>query len=207
MNKVTENEREELFTELAALPHPPEGAVLRAWLADFPQYRKEIIDFVTAWAAKETTRFDAEPGEEEILLVGNRAMSALQDKLAAWDNPAPVADLTTEIAAAGHDEVSFEAAVGIDRLILSGLVGGSVKLASIPAKLVSNIAAALRRNADQVRAILRESQKRRPLVAYKAKGKPVPREVDFKELVAHSELEEADKARWRAEPPDPELNG
>ena len=161
---------------------------------------------MTDWAAMEATRYNAEPSEEEILLVGNRAMSALQARLDAWGNTGPVADLTTEIAAAGHDAASFEAALGIDRLILSGLVGGTVRLASIPAKLISDAAATLKRSSQQVRLSLRESRKRRPSVAYKAKHKPQLDEIDFQELVRHSELAEDAKARWQAEPPDPELN-
>ena len=74
---------------------------------------------------------------------------------------------------------------------------------TVPLQLVRTLAGVLNRSIDRVRDYLRLPPQ--PVAAYKARKRPQVRQADFAEIVRHSQLSDAEKARWLAEPPDPAL--
>lgn len=196
---------DEVLTELAALPAPPDAAELRHWLDRYPEFKADIIDFVTDWVEMAEAHVADEPSREEIDLVVNRTMSRLQQMFDEAKRPPSVKDLLTDIQAAGHDLESFQRAVGIDRAMMTCLAERMIRPATIPLQLVTAMAEALGRAVDTVRAYLLLPPQ--PAAAYKARKRPAPTQVDFASIVAHSDLPEPQKARWLAEPPDPKLGG
>jgi hypothetical protein len=196
---------DEVLDEIATAPTPPDAKCLRAWTAAYPAFAKVIVEFVTDWIDMEMVPADLPPSEDAIDAAVSRTMSRVQSLLDEADRAAPLTDLAHDIRAAGHDFASFERTVGIDRSILDCLISRLVRPATIPGRLIRSIAAALYRSVDHIRDYLRL-----PLqtsAAFRAKRRPVPRQADFGDIVRGSLLTDADKSRWLAEPPDPELRG
>jgi len=94
-------------------------------------------------------------------------------------------------------------AVGIDLSILTCVAERKVRPASMPLRLVADMAAALRRNIDHVRDYVRLPPEM--ATAHKARKQPQLAQVDFAFLVEHADLPQSDKVRWIAEAPDPAL--
>ena len=191
----------EVLDEIATAPIPPDAKCLRAWTTKYPVFANAIVDFVTDWIEMDLMPAELPPSEEAIDAAVSRTMSRVQMLLDEADRTAPLTDLAHGIRAAGHDFASFERTVGIDRSILDCLISRLVKPATIPGRLIESIAAVLNRSVDHIRDYLRL-----PLqtsAAFKAKRRPVPRQADFGDIVRGSQLADADKSRWLAEPPDP----
>ncbi|MCA1373570.1 MULTISPECIES: hypothetical protein [unclassified Bradyrhizobium] len=194
---------DDVLTEIRALGTPPSGDALRAWLNLYPAFKRDIIAYVTAWVDVETRAETAEPAPEEINRVVSRTMSRVQQLLDEADRQRSIHDLSAEIATAGHSLESFQRLLCIDSSILTSLAARLVRPATIPARLVREIAEALHRQRDAVRDYFRLP----PLLAtaHKARKRPTAKQVDFAYLIEHATLPEPDKKQWLAEQPDPVL--
>jgi hypothetical protein len=196
-------ELDDVLAEITTGAEPPDANSLRVWVTKYPQFSHAIIELVTDWIATDALRSKHVPGVDEVNLVVNRTMSRVQMMLDEAERPKLLTDMAADIQRVGHDMESFQRSVGIDRSLLDSLVARLVKPATVPAELVRRLASSLRRHVDTVRAYLRLEPQLR--AAYKARGQPEVKQVDFCYLVQHAELSEQDKALWLAEPADPFL--
>lgn len=204
MNTKTEQySLDDVLTEIRALGTPPAGDRLRAWLDRYPAFKKDIIAYVTAWVDVDTREEAPEPDPEVVNRIVSRTMSRVQQMLDETDRQQGIHDLSAEIVAAGHSLESFQRLLGIDYSMLTSLAARLVRPATIPARLVRDIANALYRQLDAVRDYFRLPPQL--ATAHKAKKRPEAKQVDFAYLVAHAELPEPDKTKWLAEEPDPVL--
>jgi len=194
---------DDVLAEIAALPAPPDGEQLRAWISSYPQFKAEIVDFATAWIEMEANPSAYEEKREDVDVVVNRTMSRVQQILDEAKRSPSLKDLLADIKAAGHDLESFQRAVGIDRSMLTCLAERMIRPATIPLRLVTAMAEALGRTAEVVRDYLRLPPQ--PAAAFKARKRPEPKQDDFAVIVKSAELPEPQKARWLTEPLDPSL--
>jgi hypothetical protein len=194
---------DDVLAEIAADPSPPDARSLRVWTAKYPEFAVEIVDFATDWIEMDAARSEHVVTVEDVDLVVNRTMSRVQAMLDAAERPEVLTDLATDIRAAGHDLDTFQRAVGIDRSILDCLIARLVSPVRLPASLVRALAETLNRSLDAVRGYLRLPPQQ--VAAYKSRRRPDVKQADFAEIVRHSQLSEAEKAHWLAEPPDPGL--
>lgn len=194
---------DEVLEAIAAMPEPPNSAGLRMWIDQYPQFKAEIIDFSTDWVEMDAAQAPYEVTEDGVSLVVNRTMSRVQQELDAARRETSITDLSAEIRAAEYDADSFQRAIGVDHSIFGCLLDRLVRPATIPFVLIEAIAERLHRGPDSVRAYFRLSPRLQGV--YKSRKKPAARQVDFAEVLATADLSEADRARWRAEAPDPRL--
>jgi hypothetical protein len=194
---------DDVLTEIAAAPNPPDARDLRAWTAKYPEFAAAIVDFATDWVEMESVHHKHAVTTEDVDLVVNRTMSQIQMMLDAAERQAALTDLAADIRAAGHDLDSFQRAVGIDRSMLDCLIVRLVTPVTVPSQLVRALAGELNRSIERVRDYLRLPPQ--PVAAYKARKRPEVRQADFAVIVRHSQLSDAEKSRWLAEPPDPAL--
>jgi len=194
---------DDVLTEIAAAPNPPDARELRAWTGKYPEFAAAIIDFATDWVEMESAQTEHPVTAEDVDLVVNRTMSRVQMMLDAAERPTALTDLAADIRAAGHDLDSFQRAAGIDRSMLDCLIARLVTPMTVPRQLVQTLAGTLNRSIDRVRDYLRLPPQ--PVVAYKARKRPEVRQADFAVIVRDSQLPDVEKARWLAEPPDPAL--
>lgn len=204
---TTKTERQhsvdDVLTAIRALGTPPAGDALRAWFTRYPAYKKDIIDYVTAWVDVESRAHLPDPAPEVVNRVVSRTMSRVQHLLDEADRAQKIHDLSAEITAAGHTTESFQRMLGVDDSIMMSLAARLVRPSTIPACIVLDAAEGLRRTLDAVRDFFRLPPQL--ATANKSRRQPVRKQVDFAELIAHSDLPEADRAKWLAEAPDPAL--
>jgi hypothetical protein len=192
-----------VLAEIASSSTPPDAAQLRGWLAKYPEFKSEIIEFATDWVEMEAARVPHEVTREEVDLVVNRTMSRVHQILFDAKKPASLTDLMADVKASGHDLDSFQRAVGVDRSIVSCFAGRLIKPATVPFNLVKAMAEALNRPVEVLQDFLRLPPM--PAGAYKARNRPQTKQEDFATILMDADLPEAEKARWLAEAPDPAL--
>ena len=192
-------ELDAILDEFAGLPNPPDAETLRTWLQRYPQFADEIIDFATDWVEMEAAPV-LQPSSDEVDVVVNRTMSRVQALLDAAERPEKLTDLAADIRAAGHDLETFQRIVGIDRSMLDTIIAHLVRPATVPALLTRSISVAIGRSIDTVRDYMCLP----PVLgaAHRSRGRPQASQIDFSLLVKHSQLSEAEKRGWLAEPPD-----
>lgn len=196
-------DRDAALDEFASLSGPPDAATLRAYVRKYPEFESELIEFASDWVATDIARIREPITSEVVDSIVNRTMSCVQSLMDAAERPAKLVDLAADIRGAGHDFDSFERAVGIDRLILDCLIARLINPATLPARLVSSAADALKRTADEFREYVRMPPQL--AAANRSRGRPSAKQADFQMLVKDSGLPESEKSRWLAEPPDPKL--
>lgn len=201
-NEKTAPTLDEVLMRFAETADTPNETVLRDWLADYPQFARELIDFATDWIERDAARAHADFSQADFDSIVNRTMSRAQQLLDEMPQN-DVVDLQAEIGRAGYSTASFERLVGVDQSILDCLFARLVKTATIPARLIEAISDALDRSTDSVRAYFRLSPQQ--ALAYKASNQPVLKQVDFNDLIRQSSLQEDVRLRWLSEAPDPKL--
>lgn len=187
-----------ILNEIASSSTTPDAAQLREWIAKYPDFKSEIIDFVTDLIEMEAAaRTSIEATQEDVDLVVNRTMSRVQQMLFDEKSTKPLTDLMTEINSSGHDFESFQRTVGIDRSILSCLAAHLITPATIPRRLKELIATTLHRPLASVEEFLQMP----PVIAaaYKSKRRPQTTQVDFKTILDDADLPDIEKDRWRRE--------
>ena len=192
---------DDVLAEISTSAAPPDARQFHGWVKRFPQFRSEIVDFVTDWIEIEAAKHSHEATKEDVDLVVNRTMSRIQQLLDEVEKTKSMTDLSADIKATGHDFNSFQRTVGIDRSILTCLMERMICPVTIPLRMVTTMAQTLNRDAGLVRDYLRLPPQQ--AAAYKARKQPTLNQVDFAVVVRDADIPEVEKERWLAEPPDP----
>jgi hypothetical protein len=202
MTKETAPTLDHVLMRFAETVDTPNERVLRDWLADYPQFAQELIEFATDWLERDAARAQVDFTQADFDSIVNRTMSRAQQLLDETP-PTDVVDLHAEIRRAGYSTASFVRLVGVDQSILDCLFARLVKGATIPARLIEAMSDALDRSADSLRAYFRLPPQQ--ALAFKASSQPVLNQVDFSDLIRQSSLQEDVRLRWLSEAPDPKL--
>lgn len=191
---------DEVLDEIASRATTPNALQLRELTGKYPQFKKEIIDFVTDLAAMDIAPSGDELSTDDVDLIVDRAVSRVNQMLFDSQKAKVLTDLYADIKASGHDTDSFRSLIGVDHSLLDCLANRLVRPGSVPRRLVETMAAVLRREADNVRAFL--AMPPVAATAYKSKAKPAVRQMEFNELVEHADLPETEKQAWLGEEAD-----
>ena len=192
----------DVLNEISALDLAPDGPALRIWMEKYPEYKHEIIDFVTGWVSMDARRNSDNLTEEDVDLVVNRTMSRVQAILDA-NRPAAIQDILKDAKAVGHDQDSLQRTLGIDHTIMASLNARLVEPATVPLRLISLLAQTLNRTMDAVRNyILMDPEYK---FAAKTSTRPKVERSTFAALVQYSLLPNDEKERWLKEAPDQEM--
>jgi hypothetical protein len=99
---------DDVLNEVAALPQAPDAHELRAWITRFPQFAKEIIQFVTDWVAMGQSQCRELPTEADVDRVVSRIMSRVEELLDAEESASRTLDLasSSQVATCGECEGS-----------------------------------------------------------------------------------------------------
>ena len=203
MKSTRKPDLDAVLDEFASLSGPPDAATLRSFVNNYPEFERELIEFATDWIATDALRSKQPITAETVDSIVNRTMSRVEAIMDAEERPKKLVDLAADIRAAGYDFQSFQRTVNIDRSILDCLIDRLVNPATLPARLVAAVSDALKRTADEFRDYVRLPPQLAS--AHKSRGRPRARQVEFPSLVENSDLPDAEKERWLAEPPDPKL--
>ena len=191
---------DDVLNYLASLPAQPDASQLQAFLNAYPQFADEIVDFATDLVAMDSQPAPLPASEDEANLIVDRTMSRIRQMMFDRSRAEKLSDLYADITASGHDQVSFEKAVGIDRSILDCLINRWIDRKTLPKRLITDMASALGRQIETVRDYFRLPPV--PAPAYRSRAKPVVKQPSFSIVVGQSNLAESEKRRWLDEVPD-----
>lgn len=196
---------DDVLNEFVAECESPTSEALEMWVGRYPQFRRELIDFVEAWAEQTVLPEAPELTADEEERIVDRVMSHALNvsfKRDAESHPAQASEkaitsLTGEAKNAGMNVAEFAKGCGLDLALMAKLNNRQILPETIPARLVNHIARLVGRTAEGVRAYLGGPPKLLSGLSFKSKTKPrrVERE-SFADAVRASSLSKAEKARW-----------
>jgi hypothetical protein len=196
---------DDVLSEFVVEYELPTSEGLEMWVARYPQFRRELIDFVAAWVEETTLPESPELTIEEEERIVDRAMShALnvsfnRDEQSHHRQPGEktITSLTGEAKNAGMSVADFAKGCGLDLVLITKLNNRQIFPQTIPPRLVSHIARLVGRTAEGIKEYLGGPPQLLSAVSFMSKKKPrrVERE-SFADAVRASSLSEAEKARW-----------
>ena len=201
-NKAT---LDDVFNTFVAENDRPTAENLQEWVNRYPQYRRELVDFATAWAEQLLLPPAPELGPEAEKALVDRAMSHvlnvaysrdLQEQQRA-EKDDPIHSLTGEAKRAGMNAQKLAESCGLDVMLISKLNDRQIKSETIPAQLVSLLGKRIRKSTVAIRVYFSKPQQAVTGKAFLARGKPrITEQQSFTDAVRMSSLSEAEKARW-----------
>jgi len=198
---------EDVLDAYLATVEEPELDSAREWAERFPEYAKDIRDFVTSWrlAARlppdpRAVPIDAATFVQQGMAVVMAVFRSEQEKDRAVFPPGPIESLYAEAQAHSITPVDLAARLDVSLPLVAKLNRRLIDPASIPRELIEAIAATLERVADAVRAYLVRTPTLATGAFHRAATKPAiaGRENFFAAVRADSALTDEQRARWLA---------
>jgi hypothetical protein len=196
---------DDVLNEFVAEHERPTSEALEMWAGRYPQFRRELIDFVAAWAEEITLPESPELTIEEEERIVDRAMSHalnLSFNRDGQSHPQQLGEktmtsLTGEAKNAGMSVADFAKGCGLDLALIAKLNNRQISPETIPSRLVSHIARLVGRTVDGVMEYLGGPPQLLSEVSFMSKKKPRRFErQSFADAVRASSLSKAEKARW-----------
>lgn len=191
------------FTE-ARTAAPDDKALLRLWTARYPDCADTLIAVDYARLAAGMTLTDTvEDGLEDAdaAAIGREALASW--RAASVPKP-PLTSLVSDAAARGLDATRFAEVLRLDRLLLGRLEQRLLDAATVPRRLVQQIAQILERSPDEVALYLRGSPRVAAQAHFRARRAPslsssAERSSFAQALEVSHNLSEEDRAYWENE--------
>ncbi len=212
MLKSTKDNREDsddvltAFTE-ARVAAPDDKALLRLWTARYPECADTLIAVDCArFAAGMTLGDTVEDSLEDAgaAAIGREALASWRAASATAATRPPLTSLVSDAAARGLDAARLAEVLRLDRLLLGRLEQRLLDAATLPRRLVQQIAQILERSPDEVASYLRGSPRVAAQAHFRARRAPglsssAERSSFAQALEVSHNLSEADRAYWQAE--------
>lgn len=159
-------ELEDVFDALVASEESPEPTVLARWVREYPQFERELVDFITSWVLMNSAvsldpdhapEAEAEEKDDAFVLHG---MSIVQNLLYEMsprsEAPRPLDSLLSTARAAGMSLKAVARATHLGDAVVRKLDRRLIRFASIPQDALSAVADALRCPVDALSQYLQQ---------------------------------------------------
>ena len=196
---------DDVLNEFVAEYERPTSEALETWVGRYPQFRRELIDFVEAWAEQivlpEAPTLTADEEERIVDRVMSHALNVSfnrdRESHSGQSGEKTITTLTGEAKNAGMNVADFAKGCGLDLVLITKLNNRQILPETIPSRLVSHIARLVGRTAEGIKEYLGGPPQLLSAASFMSKNKPrrVERE-SFADAVRASSLSEAEKARW-----------
>ncbi len=196
---------DDVLNEFVAEYERPTSEALEMWVGRYPQFRRELIDFVATWAEQmmlpESPDLTADEEERIVDRVMSHALNVSFNRDGEAQPRRPdenaISSLTGEAKNAGMSVADFAKGCGLDLVLITKLNNRQILAETIPSRLVSHIAQLVGRTADGVMEYLGGPPQLLSELSFLAKNKPRRLEREsFADAVRTSSLSKAEKARW-----------
>lgn len=202
-------ELEDVLDALVASEESPELTVLDRWVRDYPQFERELVEFITSWNFMNSAvslepdhargaEMEERDGDTFVL----RGMSIVQNLLHEMSRrseaPYTLESLLGEASAAGMSLKDVARAVHLGDAVLRKLDRRLIRFASIPKEALEAIAETLRCPVDSLSQYLQQQPTLAAGVRYRASRAPQLAEPeDFLIAVQRDPtMSPEDRARW-----------
>ena len=200
---------DDVLNEFVMKEERPTPAALNAWIRDYPQFERELVDFASVWVAEDVLAEPSPLSNEEYDLVVNRVMSRVENLMyqngkseatAKQQSPGHLNGLFQAAKDVGLDVSHFLDACRIDRILAVKLDARQIDPRSIPMTLIDLIARTLRRRVDEVVSFLALPPRIIPNASFKAHSTPqVGQQESFTTALQKCALPKTLKDYWLAE--------
>jgi len=194
---------DDVLNEFVAEYERPTSEALEVWVGRYPQFRRELIDFVAAWVEETTLPESPALTVEEEERIVDRAMShALNVSFNRDEQPRQfgvnaIESLIGEAKNAGMSVADFTKGCGLDLVLITKLNNRRILPETIPSRLVSHVARLVGKTADGVMEYLGGPPRLLSGQSFLSKEKPRTFEREsFADAVRSSSLSEEEKAHW-----------
>lgn len=199
---------DDVLHEFVAENDRPTAENIQKWVAYYPHFEKELVDFAATWAEQLVLPEAPDLGDASERVLIDRAMSHVQNMAyhtSGAQAESPIQNLTGEAQRAGMDSQEFAKACGLDLALVSKLNSRMIEPATIPGSLVRHVARLIDRSFDAVANYLAMPPRNLAGNAYLARAKPSSfGRQSFADAVNASSLSDAEKRRWLDEGTDRE---
>jgi len=194
---------EDLFDALVASEESPHAAALDQWIRRYPQFERELTDFVTSWSlmtSATATPPDASDTAEDLLVL--RGMSVVQNLLHTRsqlsEQQATFDGLLGAARASGTTLRELAATTHIGEVVLRKLDRRLIAFATIPEEALSAIANALDSSMDTLSRYLQQTPVFASETYYHASKAPTLAAAEDFGLAVRNDptMTENDRRRW-----------
>ncbi|MCS6775840.1 MAG: hypothetical protein RMJ43_02770 [Chloroherpetonaceae bacterium] len=176
---------------------------LKEWIRRYPQHRAELIQWATMAPIMDyaETLPDDPEGEAHVRAIGHRIIEEARRKWRARQAATiapPLRSLQATAQRVGLNPKALATRLGLGLTLLMKLEYRHLRLASIPDRLIRQLAEALQVSEQHIRAYLQQPPTLAPGASYRANQVPqVPAQEDFAHAVRSApDMDEAQKASW-----------
>jgi hypothetical protein len=170
---------------------------LSEWIRRYPQYERELMEFAAARSLVHHLPPAPDADEEEDLLVA-RGMEVVHELLRRPRSRPVMVDLLAEAKARGLTTKGLAAALGLSVPLVAKLHRRLIRAATIPGKLIEDVARLLEQEASVVARYLGQSPTLAAGANYRAEQAPtLGEQQDFFEAVRTDPvIPETERERW-----------
>ena len=198
-----------VIEDLIASEPTIDAEAVRRWIAHYPQYEREIMDFAAGFSLLTHLPPDNSPLEDAEgfyargLEAARKVIEAKRTEAAAQtstQNEAPIASLLSEADRVGLPIAKLAAATELSVPLVAKFEQRLIAFSSIPREAVESVARAIRRSYESVAEYLQAGPSFAPGASYKSETAPeLPSQQDFFAAVRSDRtLSEEKKRQWLA---------
>lgn len=199
MKKITEDKMDALYVAWSEDRQSRTPKPLAAWLDEYPDCAEDLLRWTADTPIQESASLytDSE-GETRTREIGRQVIAEMRARYSAA--PAPLVGLVIRAKERGLNAKTLAERLGIGITLVAKLDQRHLRVTTIPARLLAELAEALDSTFEQVRDYLRQPPTLAAGAMYKSDGIPqVGEAVDFAEAVrASRDMTPERKAYWLA---------
>jgi hypothetical protein len=205
-SSIGQNSLDELLDAYCEASEEPNREILAEWIARYPQFERELIDFTVAWIQSEELPelADNQQDKEAGLQAGLRIAQQIYEKMGTdglvQKSPSrpKLVSLILDGSLRGWPTDDFAQRINLSVAILRKLESRLITVATIPGNLIERISASLQRDRSEVIAYLEQEPVIQRDLRYKSKQSPrLGRQQNFFDAVRNDgELSDEQRTYW-----------
>jgi len=195
------NALEDVLDALVASAGTPSASSPEQWIRDYPQFERELVDFIASWTIMNSASPKEPSGPEADALV-LRGMSIVQNLLHEMSSPpdrGPAIDsLLGRAQSLGMSLKQFAGAVRLGQVLMRKLDRRLIRYPSIPKDLLARLSATLECQEDDVSLYLQQAPTLATSARYRADSTPTLADPQDFDTAVRSDptMAEEDRSHW-----------
>lgn len=184
----------------------PNREILATWIARYPQYERELIEFTVGWIQSEQLpQIPEDPQHIDTMMESAFHViqqilekKSVEEKARKLQTRAGLVSLIMEGSLLGWSINEFAQRINLSVTILRKLENRLIRVATVPTSLIERISTSIQRDPSEVTAYLGQAPMLQPGLQYKSKQSPkIGNQQDFFDAVRNDgELSVEQRAYW-----------
>ncbi|SRR6266542_3674203 len=201
-----QNSLDEVLDAYFEASEKPDHEVLKEWIARYPQFERELIEFTVAWIQTEDLpEIPSDPQDKKAgLQAGLHIAQQVYERMSAESqvqkspSQSKLVSLFLDGRRLGWTPDQFAERINISIAILRKLENRFILAATIPDSLIEHVSTAIHRDPSEVNAYMQQEPMMQPNLRHKSKQSPkLGQQQSFFDAVRNdSELSDEQRSYW-----------